>query len=196
MLRLANIVAPLAVALRVSLLGVGLFGAALVQPSFGATLERLTFDDMVAKSTTIVRGRIGTTSVRQHGSTLYTHYAVQVLEQWKGLPAANLDVVLPGGTLGRLQQVAPGAPSYQSGQELVLFLWTSPSGLTHVIGLSQGAFLLQKDSTGQANVERAAITEGLFTATGRPAHEPSLRMSLPEFDRRVRTALAKTGAVK
>lgn len=165
-----------------------------------ATLERLSFDDMVAKSTTIVRGRIGTSFVRQHGSVLYTHYSVQVLEQWKGLPAAQLDVVLPGGTLtlpgnrGQLQQVAPGAPSYSAGQELVLFLWTSPSGLTHVIGLSQGSFLLQKDANGQANVERAAITEGLYTANGRPVHEPSVRMSLTEFDRRVRSSLNNGGA--
>ena len=52
--------------------------AAWVLPLPGATLERLSLDDMIARSTTIVRGKVTASWAAFTGSVIYTHYQVQV----------------------------------------------------------------------------------------------------------------------
>ncbi|MBI2685496.1 MAG: hypothetical protein HYX27_04205 [Acidobacteria bacterium] len=160
--------------------------AALAATLTGTTLEKLTFDDMVAKSTQIVRGRISLTNVQQHGPIYYSHYKVQVSEQYKGTPAKTIDVVVPGGTIGRNQQTFSGVPSFPADTDLVLFLWTSKSGLAHVIGLSQGVFEVTKNTAGETIFSRGAIQEGLVDArTGRPANDTGMRFTAGEFAARV-----------
>jgi hypothetical protein len=152
----------------------------------GTTLEKLTFDEMVSKSTSVVRGKIALSSVRQHGAIYYSHYTVQVSEQYKGPTAKMIDVVLPGGTIGRNQQTFSGVPVFAADTELVLFLWTSKGGLTHVIGLSQGVFQVSKDATGKMIFSREAIREGMVDGrTGRPVSDGGMRFTAAEFAARV-----------
>ena len=160
---------------------------ALASALSATTLEKLTFDEMVAKSTQIVRGRIALSNVQQHGAIYYSHYRVQVSEQYKGAAAKTIDVVLPGGTIGRSQQTFSGVPTFPTDTDLVLFLWTSKSGLTHIIGLSQGIFTVTKDAAGQTIFSRGSIQEGLIDArTGRPASDAGMRFTSQEFSSRVR----------
>lgn len=150
------------------------------------TLEKLTFDEMAAKSTQIVRGRIALSNVQQHGAIYYSHYKIQVTEQYKGPSAKTIDVVLPGGTIGRSQQTFSGVPTFPADTDLVLFLWTSKSGLTHIIGLSQGVFQVSKDAAGQTVFSRGPITEGLLDSrTGRPATDTGMRFTAQEFSSRL-----------
>src|SRR5450759_2270431 len=102
--------------------------------TWAATLEQLSFDEMVEKSTAIVRGRVVGSYTTSKGSLIYTHYRVLVSERWKGPAASEADLVVPGGTLGRSVQSFPGAPKLAPGADYVLFLWTAKSGLTHIIG--------------------------------------------------------------
>src|SRR5260221_3174154 len=101
----------------------------LLSPLGATTLENLSFDDMVANSTAIVRGRFNRTGVQQHGPIFYSHYRVQVTEQFKGPAASQFDVVMPGGVIGQTQQTYSGVPTFPENTELVLFLWTAKSGL-------------------------------------------------------------------
>jgi len=158
----------------------------------GTTLEKLSFDEMVAKSTMIVRGRIAPAGVQAHGPVYYSHYKVQVSEQYKGASAKTIDVVLPGGSIGRTQQTFSGVPTFAADTDLVLFLWTSKSGLTHVIGLTQGVFQVSKDSAGQTIFSRDAITEGLIDSqTGRVTSDTGLRFTATEFATRVSRGAAQ-----
>jgi hypothetical protein len=167
--------------------------AALAATLSGTTLEKLTFDDMVAKSTQIVRGRVTLATVQQHGPVYYSHYKVQVSEQYKGAAAKTIDVVLPGGTIGRSQQTFSGVPTFPANSDVVLFLWTSKAGLTHIIGLSQGIFQVSKDAAGQTVFSRGAIQEGLMDArTGRPTTDGGMRFTAKEFSTRV----GQTGATQ
>jgi hypothetical protein len=152
----------------------------------GTTLEKLTFDEMVAKSTSIVRGKIALSNVRQHGAIYYSHYTVQVSEKYKGPGAKVIDVVLPGGTIGRSQQTFSGVPVFAADTEVVLFLWTSKSGMTHIIGLTQGVFQVSKDAAGKMIFSREAIRDGMVDArTGRPASDGGMRLTASEFATRV-----------
>lgn len=157
-----------------------------------ATLQKLSFEEMVTKATAIVRAKIGPATGRQHGALVYSHHKISILETWKGNLGTSADVVVPGGQVGRLQQTVAGAPILPYGDELVLFLWTSPSGLTHVIGLSQGVFQLERDTAGVVTLNRGPLAAGLVTATGRPTSDDGMRMGLSEFQVRVSSAMGKT----
>jgi hypothetical protein len=158
----------------------------------GTTLEKLSFDEMVAKSTQIVRGRIALSNVRQHGAIFYSHYTVQVSENYRGPAAKTIDVVLPGGTIGKSQQTFSGVPKFPADTDVVLFLWTSKSGLTHIIGLTQGVFQVSKDAAGQTIFSREAIREGMVSSrTGRAASDDGMRFTQSEFSSRVSRGVAK-----
>ena len=73
-----------------------------------------------------------------------------------------------------------GAPALTSGQEYILFLWTSRSGLTQIIGLSQGAFNLTPVS-GDAMVTRFASTERVVDQAGNDATASNFQMRLGDM---------------
>src|SRR5271166_5321855 len=130
-----------------------------------ATLQQLSMDQMTQASTAIVRARVTGSSASFSGSTIYTHYQLQITETWKGSP--HSEVLLPGGVARGLRQSFPGVPQLKTGTEYVLFLWTSPAtGITHVTGMSQGIFDVGQQSDGSILASRARIGEGMFDSSG------------------------------
>ena len=67
-----------------------------------ATLQQLSLDQMAQSATAIVRARVTGSSASFTGSTIYTHYKLQISETWKGTPGT--EVMLPGGVAGGLRQ--------------------------------------------------------------------------------------------
>jgi hypothetical protein len=68
----------------------------------------------------------------------------------------------------------------------VLFLWTSKSGLTQIIGLSQGAFDVQTNKTsGETVVSRAAVTEQMLDAQGNVVRDRGVVIGLSDLRRSV-----------
>ncbi len=159
------------------------------------TLEYLSLDDMIEQSTAIVRGRVSSSSASLQGPLIYTHYTIEVLEQWKGPGASVLDVVLPGGESGGLRQNFAGTPKLVPGEAYLLFLWTGPSGLTHVIGLSQGVFRLSSDGAGGLVASRAATNETMINPrTGRTMSDEPMQIRLSDLRTRVSALAARKGA--
>jgi hypothetical protein len=163
---------------------------ALVAPA--ATLEKLTLDDMVAKSADIVRGKVTAASASFRGAPgrggmIYTHYIIQVSERFKGSSTgATADVAVPGGTALGFRQTFAGAPSLNVGEEYVFFLWTSRSGLTQIIGLTQGLFTLKVDASGKPLLARSAISEVMLDpATGTPVSDSGMKLTVSELRQRV-----------
>ncbi len=153
------------------------------------TLQQLSLNDMIVKSTLVVRGTVQPSYSAAHGSVIYTHYTVHVSEQWKGTtPVAQVDFAVPGGRVNGIQQTFAGAPSFSTGQEYVLFLWTSRSGLTQVIGLSQGLFVVSPGS-GDPMVNRPVIGQPMLDANGQPTSDPGMQMQLSVLRSRIQTAL-------
>lgn len=156
----------------------------------GATLQYLSMDDMIAKSTAIVRGRVGASSVSMDGpagrGTIYTHYSVQVLEVLKGAAGGSVDVAVPGGALRNFRQTFAGAPTLRAGNEYVFFLWTSRTGLTQIIGLSQGLFTIQSDSGGKVVASRAASGEPMIGPNGGLISDQPRSIPLDELRARIK----------
>lgn len=159
-------------------------------PLWPATLERLTLDDMTTRSTAIVRGRVAGSYAAARGPVIYTHYRVQVTEKWKGEDVPQLDIVVPGGAVGGLRQSFSGAPLLAPGTDYVLFLWRSKSGLTHIIGFSQGLFTVKPDAHGTPTALRPASSEPLLDPSGRPVRSEALSMPLSRLHDAVLGALA------
>jgi hypothetical protein len=165
--------------------------ASLLLPLQAATLERLSLDEMIEKSTAIIRGRVVGSGSGFDGVVIYTRFTVQVLEKWKGPDVPQVEVVVPGGTASGLRQTFSGTPRLAPGNEYVFFLWTGRSGLTHVIGLSQGVFDLKSDGDGGMVAFRTASTEAMLdTKTGQVISDESLRMRLRDLRARVASRLA------
>lgn len=163
---------------------------AVAAVAHGATLQRLSLDDMIVKSTSIVHGQVTESHAAASGRIIYTHYTLAVTDSLKGSTARQIDVAVPGGTAGGFQQIFPGAPALSLGQDYVLFLWTGPSGLTQIIGLSQGLFSVVPDQQGQPMATRAASHELMLDKAGKRVEDQTLEMSLAALKGRVRLTLS------
>jgi hypothetical protein len=150
-------------------------------------------DEMTASATAIVRARVTGSSASRIGSIIYTHYQLQVTETWKG--AATSEVLLPGGTASGLRQSFPGVPQLSTGSEYVLFLWTSSStGITHIIGFSQGIFNVSQQADGSIQVSRPAAGETMLDSTGHPVRDQAISMKLADMKTRVTASAVQPGA--
>jgi hypothetical protein len=160
-------------------------------PSGATTLEQLGMADMIQKSTAIVRAKVTGSSAAYRGADIYTYYHLQVIENLKASTADGSDVAVPGGAVRGVQQTVAGAPSLRVGEEYVLFLWTSRSGLTQVIGLSQGLFAVKEDSAGESVLLRPATSEMMLDSSGRVVRDEGIRLRLGELRTRVRQGAGK-----
>ena len=156
----------------------------------GSTLLKLSLDDMIQKSTAIVHGTVRPTYSAFRGAMIYTHYQVQVANTYKGAPARTWDVAVPGGAVNGVQQYFAGAPALTAGQDYLLFLWTSKTGLTQVIGLSQGLFNVGSNSAGQLVVSRGAASETMLNASGQVTTDSGMQMTLSQMSGRIQAVLA------
>ena len=157
------------------------------------TLQQLTIDDMIQKSTAIVRARVTGSHSAYRGTEIYTSFQLQVLETWKSNGRPTTEVAVPGGVVKDIRQSVPGAPELKPGQEYLLFLWTSRSGLTQVIGLSQGRFDLSEESSGGAVAKRPPASELMLDPSGKPVEDHAVSFPLQDLRARVRRTL---GAAK
>ncbi len=156
--------------------------------SSAATLEKLSVDQMIQKSTLVVRGTVSGSYAAFRGPLIYTHWKIQVQEELKGNAAGSIEVVTPGGRANDLEQTFSGSPSLAEGSQYVLFVWRSPTGLHHLVGLSQGALTVKDDSKGSALVTRTAISEPMLDIrSGKPVRDAGLTLSLEELRQRVRS---------
>jgi hypothetical protein len=171
---------------------------ACVLPLPSATLERLSLDDMITRSTAIVRGKVAASWAAYTGSIIYTHYQIQVSEQFKGAPRDSVEVMLPGGKAKGLSQSFSGSPVLKQGDEFVFFLWTSQGGITWITGLTQGLFALPPGDAGTDRMATRAASRELMLdqQTLRPVKDAALSMGLSELRSRIAATLAAQGGGK
>jgi hypothetical protein len=184
-----------------------LVGALAIIPLQATTLQKLSLPEMAQKSTAVVRARVvGATGVLR-GSEVYTIYKLEPVEIWKA-PASGTpwEVAVPGGIAGGLRQPVDGAPTLVEGREYVLFLWTSRTGVTQLIGLSQGLFDVQveggaKPAVGRNPVDgkslwvlRSPAGERMLDGQGRPVRDEAVSMRLADLKTQVTRALTTARA--
>jgi hypothetical protein len=170
--------------------GFALFMVLGTFPLPSATLVRLSLNDMINESTAIVRGTVTGSYAAYQGRVIYTHYTVQVTEQMKGNTTNVADIAIPGGKLNGVQQWFAGTPQLPVGGDFVLFLWTGQSGLTQIIGLTQGLFTVSSTDPSNVTATRPASQEVLLDpATGRQVEDQALSYRLTDLRSQVVSTL-------
>ena len=66
----------------------------------------------------------------------------------KGDLGGTVSFRVPGGRLGRYRSLVVGAPSFDAGQQVVVFLGAAPPAMPYVLGLSQGVYRVARAGTG------------------------------------------------
>jgi len=157
--------------------------------AWATTLQKLSTDDMIQQSTGIVRAKVTGSYSAFRGRDVYTYYQLQVTENLKSSFPQTVNVAVPGGLARGVRQMVPGAPMLASGQEYVVFLWTSKSGLTQVIGLSQGLFAVTLDSSGNSVMVRPAAVSMMLNQAGQEIADQPVSMSLSDLRSEIRKVL-------
>ena len=156
-----------------------------------ATLERLSLDDMITKSTAIVRGKVLNSYTATSGPMIYTHYRIQTSETLKGAARGVVEIQLPGGVANNLRQRFAGVPQFRDGDEYVFFLWTGKTGTTQVLGLTQGLFSVAPGGSADPVTTRLASHEAMLErGTGKQVKDRMLTMRLSDLRGRINSTLA------
>jgi hypothetical protein len=154
----------------------------------GVTLQILTMDEMTQKSTSVVYAKVLDSYGALHGSMIYTHYHIQVVESWKGSQPVT-EIMLPGGTASGYRQTFAGVPTLTSGNNYVMFLWAGPMGAPQLVGLTQGLLDVGGDANGSLIASRPVTTEQLLDANGKAVQDKPVRMQLSNLKRTVTLAV-------
>lgn len=130
-------------------LAVGLaLSAVPAGPARGATVLRLTFEELTVRSDAVVRGRVVASTPKMNAAAgrISTFTEVEVTEAIKGTPGKRITVRQPGGEVGGIGQSVAGAARFSPGEEVVLFLARAPddAAVFQVLGLSSGKVRLEK----------------------------------------------------
>jgi hypothetical protein len=164
----------------------------------GATvLVPIEFRELVASAAIIVHGRVADVHTEwvDGRRAVETVVTVDAAEYLKGSDASEITFKVPGGQLGRYRTVFVGAPTFERGQEVILFLKSDGSSMPFVVGLSQGVFHVVTD----ARSGRRLVTPPIVMAKPGVDAEPIVRgdparrdMSVEAFRDTVRQVLSET----
>jgi hypothetical protein len=165
--------------------------AMLVSPLCSATLQRLSLDDMIAKSTSIVRGTVTDSWAVFNGRDISTHYKIQVDEGLKGAAQKSVEVTVPGGVYGNYRQTPAGSPVLNKGDQYIFFLWTSKAGVTWITGMTQGLFSVDRTTADPVATRTASRELMLDAVTARPVKDSAVSLKISDLRARI---AAKTGS--
>jgi hypothetical protein len=132
----------------------------LLAPAVHATvIVPAEFREVVRGSDVIAYGRVE--SVRAEWADgrrrIETYVTFDVASYLKGNAGPTIVFRVPGGQLGRYRSVMLGAPVFQPGDEVFLFLKTGVSSTPVVFGFNQGVFRVRPDAGGRRLVASPAL---------------------------------------
>lgn len=141
----------------------GLLGLAVASVAQATTMLEQDVAALTKSSAVVVRAKVLASQARwtSDHARIVTDTELEVLEAWKGAPAARVVVMQPGGIVGELGQKVAGAARFTVGEEVVLFLEPRGDRFT-VAGMSQGAFHVERSSDGRTSFARQVLDEALL----------------------------------
>ena len=154
--------------------------------------------ELTSEARAIVHGRVVATDAhwvdgRRSIETLVT---VQVDDTLKGQARREITFRVPGGQMGPYRSFMVGAPLFEPGDEIVVFLGAQGPAIPHVLGFNQGVYRVSADAVGSRRViSGAALASGHAAerqVRGAPGREPQ---TLDRFLEQVRT-LVRDGAAR
>ncbi len=142
----------------------------------------------------IVHGRVSDVRSFMSGPrrTIESVVTLSVIDTLKGAPARTVLFRVPNGQVGRYRRVVVGAPEFEEGDEVVVFLQAHAPAIPTLFGLSQGVYRVAHDANAQAIVTPPAVMARGVSAErvvrGDPVRQP---MPMAAFAREVRGVLER-----
>jgi hypothetical protein len=162
--------------------------------AFGTVYVPADFTQMVAASRFVIHGTVvdSRSEPTADRTAIVTFVTVDVAQSLKGTPGESITFRVPGGQIGRYRRVIVGAPQFERGDEVVLFLTSRGPSFPYVFGLSQGVYRVSR-STGRAIVVPPPIALRQGSAPGLVVRGDPARRTLPldEFAREVHAAVER-----
>jgi len=114
-------------------------------------------ESLTAAADAVVRGQVVSrrSAWTRAGGQIFTTISLRALETWKGAPAKELTILVPGGEVGDLAQTVAGAAVFQDGEEVVVFLHRSAPAVFGVLRMALGKFSV---APGRAVRDRRGLT--------------------------------------
>lgn len=169
----------------------GLLSLAIASVAQATTMLEQDVAALTKSSAVVVRAKVLASQARwtSDHARIVTDTELEVLEAWKGAPAARVVVMQPGGIVGELGQKVAGAARFTVGEEVVLFLEPRGDRFT-VAGMSQGAFHVERSSDGKTAFARQALDEALLLdpVTRQPIAGPREILTVAQLKARVLAA--------
>ena len=161
-----------------------------------ATIARaVQFEEKVERAASIVVGKC----VAQRSqwdpahNWILTYSTFRIEKTLKGLPAQEITIVTPGGTVDNIAQEIIGVPRFREGEEHALFVRHTKTGPT-VLYLEQGAYRVTADGRGERMVA-PAVSSAVLVDTGRGnAVAPEPPRTLRDFEGSVRDTIRRREA--
>lgn len=156
-----------------------------------ATISKaMEFDAKVENAASIVVGKV--ISQRSEWDParkwILTYSTFQVEKTLKGMPAQQVTIVTPGGTVGEVTQEVVGVPQFEKGDEHVVFVRDSKAGPT-VLYLEQGAYEVVRDDRGDRIVKPLVSSAVLVDEQRGRAVAPESPRSLRSFEDGIRKSI-------
>jgi hypothetical protein len=94
------------------------------------------------------------------GSMIFTDVTLEVLGRLRGTADSIVTVRVPGGTVGDFTSEMEGAPRFEEGEQVIVFLARWHDGVPMVAGYAEGLSFVHPDSAGRA-VLHGGLADGL-----------------------------------
>ena len=168
----------------------------ILAPANATTLAKLHLYELLEKATALARLRCLGSEFFWDKGEIWTNTRFEVLGQLKGRLQGRVVVRMLGGKLGHLNSRVEGAPAFQPGEEVYLFLWGPATENLGIVGWGQGTFRLRRDKqTGMETVIQDSTETLVFDALTREYSQSEIQnMPLPEFLEKLRKELARSNS--
>jgi len=163
------------------------------QPARATTLMRMSLAQMSHAAQLIVRARCTGNSTGWDAGEIWTFTSFDIEETWRGSAPSQISVRLLGGRVGNITSTVSGVPRFASGEEVVLFLESTPRGDFSIVSWEQGTFRIRRDTrTGEEIAVQDTSAFAVFDPATRRFETVGIR-DLPTGTLRSRVDAATAG---
>ena len=153
------------------------------------TVRPVSIETMAGQATLVAEGTAITSQSQWNPShtLIVTYTRFRVSRVLKGAAASEVTIRQPGGSAGVYRDVVHGVRYLKPGEEAALLLKPSgdPDGSMIVVGLMQGMFRIQRETSGAAFVSNGTAGVETTHQGGAATSFQGTRIPLSEFEARV-----------
>ena len=150
-----------------------------------AQVLQTSVQEMTNESTAVLYGKCTkkTCEWNENKSIIYTYVTIAPEEYIKGNLGSEAVIAVPGGRVGDIIYEVSEMPVFTEGEDVMAFIWTSPSGKNLVTGGFQGKMKIIRDKlSGKRIIEDIGIMDGTDVQNLAPGQvRKALRMKLEDF---------------